>query len=123
MEFSAECITQTIDKAWEGLLYFNESNIKIIPLSCLDVIEQDIVRAVKILRAGYTLRKNQDAVEKQAFNWNSWEQRWRGRPKTIWKRTVEVKMKELGNSWSEVKATVFSSAALKTPYVGWSDKK
>lgn len=38
-------------------------------------------------------------------------------------RTVEVKMKELGNSWREVKATVFSGAALKTPYVGWSDKK
>lgn len=89
----------------------------------MDVIQQDIVRAVKILRAGYTLRKNQDAVEKQASNWNSWEQRWRGRPKTIWKRTVEVKMKELGNSWREVKATVFSGAALKTTYVGWSDKK
>lgn len=84
----------------------------------MEVIEQDILRAVNILWAGYTLRKNQDAVEKQAFNWNFWEQRWRGRPKTIWKRTVEVKMKELGTSWREVKATLFSGAVLETPYVG-----
>lgn len=89
----------------------------------MDVIQQDIVRAVKILWAGYTLRKNQDAIEKQAFNWKSWEQRWNGRPKTIWKRTVEVKMKELGKSWREVKANVFSGAVLKTPYVGGSDRK
>lgn len=89
----------------------------------MDVIQHYIVRAVKILWAGYTLRNNQDAVEKQAFNWNSWEQRWRGRPKTIWKRTVEVKMKELGKSWREVKATVFSGAVLKAPNVGWSDRK
>jgi hypothetical protein len=36
----------------------------------------------------HTLRKSDEAIEKQAIDWNPQEARKRGRSKTMWKRTV-----------------------------------
>lgn len=54
---------------------------------------------------GHTLRKAQDAVEKQVTSWNPQGQRRRGRPRETWKRTVEAEVKEAGNRRREVKAS------------------
>jgi hypothetical protein len=55
-------------------------------------------------RMGHTLRKSDDATEKQALDWNPQEARKRGRPKTTWKRPIYDEIEHHGTTWGEVQA-------------------
>jgi hypothetical protein len=52
----------------------------------------------------HTLRKPTGAIEKDVFDWNPQGARRRGRPRTIWRRTIEEELTEMGKTWREVKA-------------------
>ena len=52
---------------------------------------------------GHTLRKEAEAIEKTALDWNPQRYRRRGRPKRTWQRTVEEEIRITGRSWNEVK--------------------
>jgi hypothetical protein len=47
-----------------------------------------------------TLHKETGAIEKTALDWNPQGYRRRGRPKRMWRRTIED---EIRRSWNEVK--------------------
>jgi hypothetical protein len=52
---------------------------------------------------GHTLRKGNEAFEREALDWNPQGKRRRGRPKQTWQRAVQNDALEKGKSWSEVK--------------------
>lgn len=52
---------------------------------------------------GHTLRKEQNAVERQALFWNPQGQRKRGRPRKSWRRSVMEEAKEEGKTFGELK--------------------
>jgi hypothetical protein len=52
---------------------------------------------------GHTLRKGNEAVEREVLDWNQQGKRRRGRPKQTWRRSVHNEALEKGKSWSEVK--------------------
>ncbi|XP_054279259.1 uncharacterized protein LOC128997645 [Macrosteles quadrilineatus] len=53
---------------------------------------------------GHTLRKDPDAVERQALSWNPQGHRRRGRPRMTWRRTIEEEIRDAGKNWREVRA-------------------
>jgi hypothetical protein len=52
-----------------------------------------------------TLRKEAKAIEKTALDWNPQGYRRRGRPKRMWRRTLEDEIRNAGRTWHEVKGT------------------
>jgi hypothetical protein len=52
----------------------------------------------------HTLRKPAGAIRKDALDWNPQGARRRGRPRKTWRRTIEEEIREMGKTWSEVKA-------------------
>jgi hypothetical protein len=52
---------------------------------------------------GHTLRKGNEAIEREALDWNPQGKRRRGRPKQTWRRSVHSEALEKGKRWSEVK--------------------
>jgi len=52
---------------------------------------------------GQTLRKETDAIEKTALDWNHQGYRRRGRPKRTWRRTIEDGIRSTRRSCNEVK--------------------
>ena len=52
---------------------------------------------------GHTLRKEEGAIEKTALDWNPQGYRRRGKPKRMWRRTIEDEKRNTGRSWNEVK--------------------
>jgi hypothetical protein len=54
---------------------------------------------------GHTLRKGNEAIEREALDWNPQGKSRRGRPKRTWRRLVHNEALEKGKSWSEVKRT------------------
>jgi hypothetical protein len=52
---------------------------------------------------GHTLRKGNEAVEREALDWNPQGKRKRGRPKQTWRRSVHNEALEEGKSWDVVK--------------------
>jgi len=50
----------------------------------------------------HTLRKANEAIERQALDWNLQGKRRRGRPRHTWRRIVYSEALEKGKSWSEV---------------------
>jgi hypothetical protein len=63
---------------------------------------------------GHTLRKSDDAMEKQAIDWNPQRTRKRGRRKTTWKRTVCDETGHDGKTWGEVTALASNRVRRKT---------
>jgi hypothetical protein len=63
---------------------------------------------------GYTLRKSDNTIEKQALDWNPQGARKRGRLKTTWKRTVYDEIGHHGKTWGEVKALASNRVRWKT---------
>jgi hypothetical protein len=51
---------------------------------------------------GHTLRKGNEAIEREVLDWNPQDKRRRGRPRP-WRRTVQNEALKKGKSWSEVK--------------------
>jgi hypothetical protein len=51
---------------------------------------------------GHTFRKN-NAIEKEAIEWNQQGQRKRGRSKRSWQRTVRDEVLAAGKAWGEIK--------------------
>ena len=51
---------------------------------------------------GHTLRKGNEAIEREALDWNPQGKQRRGRPKQTWRRSVHEALEE-GKSWGEVK--------------------
>jgi len=51
----------------------------------------------------HTLRKEAEAIEKTASYWNPQGYRRRCRPKRMWRRTIEDKIRNTGRLWNEVK--------------------
>jgi hypothetical protein len=51
---------------------------------------------------GHTPRKGNEAIEREALDWNPQGKR-RGRPKQTWRISVHNEALEKGKSWSEVK--------------------
>jgi hypothetical protein len=49
------------------------------------------------------LRKGNEAIEREVFDWNPKGERKRGRPKQTWRRSVHSKALEEGKSWGVVK--------------------
>jgi hypothetical protein len=54
-------------------------------------------------RIGHELRKEAEAIEKTALDWNLQGYRRRGRPKRTWRRTIEDEIRNTGRTWNEVK--------------------
>jgi hypothetical protein len=52
---------------------------------------------------GHTLRKGNEAIEREALDWNPRGKRWRGRPRHTWRRSVHNEALENGKSWSKIK--------------------
>jgi hypothetical protein len=52
---------------------------------------------------GHTLWKGNEAIEREALDWNPQGKRGIGRPRHTWRRSVHNEALENGNSWSEVK--------------------
>jgi len=52
---------------------------------------------------GHTLREGNEAIEREALDWNPQGQRRRGRPRHTWRRSVHNEALEKGKSWNEVK--------------------
>src|SRR5215469_11679689 len=65
-------------------------------------IENQIKRR-KLNWIGHTLRKEIGAIEKTALDWNPQEYRRRGRPRRMWRRTIEDEIRGTGKTWNEVK--------------------
>jgi hypothetical protein len=55
---------------------------------------------------GHTLRKQAGATKKTALDWNPQGYRRRGRPKRLWRRMIEDKIRNTGRSWNEVMGIV-----------------
>ncbi|KAF6205810.1 hypothetical protein GE061_019984 [Apolygus lucorum] len=51
---------------------------------------------------GHTLRR-EDAIEKDALEWNPQGERRQGRPRISWRRSVEKEARLMGRTWGEVK--------------------
>ena len=51
---------------------------------------------------GHMLRKDANSVTKVAIHWTPEGKRKRCRPKTTWRRTVEVEMKKMNHSWGTI---------------------
>jgi hypothetical protein len=69
---------------------------------------------------GHTLRKGNEAIEREVLDWNPQGKRRRGRPKQMWRRSVHNEALEKGKSWSEVKRMAEigpDGDVLLTPYV------
>jgi hypothetical protein len=45
---------------------------------------------------GHTLRKEAGAIEKAALDWNPQRYRRRGKPKRMWRRTIEDEIRNTG---------------------------
>jgi hypothetical protein len=56
-----------------------------------------------MMTLGHTLRKGNEAIEREVLDWNLQGKRRRGRPKQTWRRLVHNEALEKGKSWSEVK--------------------
>ena len=52
---------------------------------------------------GHTLRKGDEAIAKEALDWNPQGKRRRERPKQTWRRSAHNEALEEGKSWGEVK--------------------
>jgi hypothetical protein len=52
---------------------------------------------------GHTLRKGNEATEREVLDWNPQGKRRRGRPMQTWQRLVHKEALEKGKSWSGVK--------------------
>jgi len=52
---------------------------------------------------GHTSRKEAEAIENPALDWNPQGYRRRGRPKRTWRRTVKDEIRSTRRSWNEVK--------------------
>jgi hypothetical protein len=52
---------------------------------------------------GHTLCQEAGAIEKTALDWNPQGYRRRGRPKRMWRRTIEDEIRNTGRSRNEVK--------------------
>jgi hypothetical protein len=52
---------------------------------------------------GHTIRKDENAVERTALDWNPQGRRKSGRPKKAWRRSVMEKAQREGRTWREVK--------------------
>jgi hypothetical protein len=51
---------------------------------------------------GHTLRKEGEAIEKIALDWDPQGYRRRGRPKRTRRRTIEDERRNTGRSWNEI---------------------
>jgi hypothetical protein len=51
---------------------------------------------------GHTIRKDENAVERIALDWNPQGTRKRGRPKKTWRRSVMEEAQREGMTWREV---------------------
>ena len=51
---------------------------------------------------GHVLRMEPDAIPKVALRWTPEGTRRRGRPRQIWRRTIEAEMREKGKTWAEI---------------------
>jgi hypothetical protein len=52
---------------------------------------------------GHTLHKETGAIENIALHWNPQGYRRRGRPKRMWRRTIEDEIRNIGRLLNEVK--------------------
>ena len=52
---------------------------------------------------GHTLRRDLTSLTKQALDWNTQEKRRRGRPTTIWRRSLDTELRTYRISWGEAK--------------------
>jgi hypothetical protein len=52
---------------------------------------------------GHTIRKDDNAVERNVLEWNPQSTRKRGRPKKTWRRSVMEEAQREGKTWREVK--------------------
>ena len=48
---------------------------------------------------GHVIRREADSITKTALRWTPEGKRKRGRPKTTWRRTVEIEMRKYNLTW------------------------
>lgn len=51
----------------------------------------------------HTLEETDGDVSKKALDWNPKGQQIRDRPRKTWNRTLDQELRQIGNSWGEVK--------------------
>jgi hypothetical protein len=63
---------------------------------------------------GHTIRKDENAVERIALDWNPQGPRKRGRPKKTWRKSVMEEAEREGRTWKEVKRLAADRSRWKT---------
>jgi hypothetical protein len=96
--FINRCLRKIINIHWPEKIRTEE----LLELPGEEPVQTQIKRR-KLRWIGHTLRKSDDALEKQALDWNPQRARKRGRPRTTWKRTVCDEIGHHSKTWGEVK--------------------
>jgi hypothetical protein len=95
--FINKCLRGIMNIKWTNKI----TNEELWRITKLKTIEIQIKRR-KWNWIGHTLHKEAGAIEKTALDWNPQGCR-RGRPKRMWRRTIEDEIRNTGRSWNEVK--------------------
>jgi hypothetical protein len=72
------------------------------------------IKKRKLKWIGHTIRKDENAVERIALDWNSQGTRKKGIPKKTWRRPVMEEAQKEGRTWREVKRPAADRSHWKT---------
>ena len=98
----------SIGRKWFQTKNFGEGQPEVISNEEFWRRTEEIEMSMQIKRRkrkwiGHTLRKGNEAIEREALDWKPQGKRRRGRPRHTWRRTVNSEALEKGKSWNEVK--------------------
>jgi hypothetical protein len=96
--FINRCLRRIINVQWPDVI----SNIMLWETTGEKPTELQIKKR-KWKGIGHTIRKDENAVERIALDWNPQGTKKRGRPKKTWRRSVMEEAQREGRTWREVK--------------------
>jgi hypothetical protein len=92
------CLRRIINVRWSEVI----SNVMLWETTGETPVELQIKKR-KRKWIGHTIRKDKNAVERVALDWNPQGTRKRGRPKKTWKKSIMEEEQREGRTWREVK--------------------
>jgi hypothetical protein len=96
--FINRCLRRILNVRWPDVI----SNIMLWETTGETPVEFQIKKR-KWKWIGHSIRKDENAVERIALDWNPQGTRKRGRPKKTWRRSVMEEARKEGKTWREVK--------------------
>jgi hypothetical protein len=96
--FINHCLRRTLNVRWPEVI----SNIMLWETTGETPVEPQTKKR-KWKWIGHTIRKDENAVERIALDWNPQGTRKRGRPKKTWRRSIMEEAQGEGRTWREVK--------------------